>query len=927
MSSDSPPRIYNLFPLLAGHVECWHEHLSRIRGMGFDWIFVNPFFEPGESGSLYAIRDPARLHPVVAGGASLEDAISDFTGRAQKSGLRVMADLVINHTAQDALLAEKHPEWYLRDADGSLRAPHAVDPIDPRKATVWRDLAELDYGSPKTRNALIAHFSREIERLLELGFTGFRCDAAYQVPVEVWRALIDRARKKHPDASFAAETLGCTPEQAEGLGGAGFDLMFNSAKWWDFHGDWLFEQYDRFRPIAPSIAFPESHDTERLAIETGAVDLELRERHYRLRYLFAAFFSHGVMMPMGYEYGVSTRLHVVETRPADWDREMAEPHLDLTAFIGAVNRLKAEHSSLIDEASLRRISAPHARAVVLLRLDAEHLADASEAALLILNPDASREAELDTGRLWAATGSRFTRFEDLTPDGGDNKIEVGQPYALAPLEARLLFASAPAGQAGRKPAARDSARRLKALAANRIAIERVSPEIDSGRHPVKRVVGDLLEVSAAIFSDGHERIDAAVRFRADGGHWQNAPMALVDNDRWRGHLPLLRNCRYQYTIEAWRDRFATWRDELAKKQGAGQDVTLELDEGLALVRATAKAAKGRARKEISAHLERIDAAGTGDHERLSLLMSGELAVLIRRHAIRINASRFERVLEVVVDRPAARFAAWYEMFPRSQSGDPARHGTFDDVIARLPYVRDMGFDVLYFTPIHPIGTTNRKGRNNALEAAPGEPGSPYATGSPEGGHTAIHPQLGTLADFERLIAAARSHGLEIALDFAIQCSPDHPWIAEHPEWFEWRPDGSIRFAENPPKKYEDIVNVHFYRDAFPAIWHELRDVVLFWAGHGIRTFRVDNPHTKPLPFWEWMIREVQDRHPDVIFLSEAFTRPKLMKRLAKLGFTQSYTYFTWRTAKQELIDYMTELTQTEAREYFRPNFFTNTPDI
>jgi starch synthase (maltosyl-transferring) len=265
--------------------------------------------------------------------------------------------------------------------------------------------------------------------------------------------------------------------------------------------------------------------------------------------------------------------------------------------------------------------------------------------------------------------------------------------------------------------------------------------------------------------------------------------------------------------------------------------------------------------------------------------------------------------------------------PRSQSGTTERSGTFDDVIARLPYVRDMGFDVLYFPPIHPIGHTNRKGRNNSLTPAPNDPGSPYAIGSEEGGHTAIHPELGTLDDFRRLVHAAHEHGLEIALDFAIQCSPDHPWIKEHPEWFDWRPDGTIKFAENPPKRYEDIVNLHFYRDAYPAVWHALRDVVLFWIEQGVKIFRVDNPHTKPLPFWEWMIDEVRGQHPDVIFLAEAFTKPKMMKRLAKAGFTQSYTYFTWRTTKDELTEYLTELTQQEPKEYYRPNFFANTPDI
>jgi starch synthase (maltosyl-transferring) len=294
---------------------------------------------------------------------------------------------------------------------------------------------------------------------------------------------------------------------------------------------------------------------------------------------------------------------------------------------------------------------------------------------------------------------------------------------------------------------------------------------------------------------------------------------------------------------------------------------------------------------------------------------------------RLHETTYEHVLTVRVERKTAAFSAWYELTPRSQSGDAARHGTFADVIGRLPYVRDLGFDVLYLTPIHPIGTTNRKGRNNSLAAEPGDPGSPYAIGSPEGGHDAIHRELGTLEEFGALVAAARGHGLEIALDFAIQCSLDHPWIKEHPEWFDWRPDGSIRFAENPPKKYEDIVNVHFYGDAFPDLWIALRDVVLFWVRQGVRIFRVDNPHTKPFPFWEWLIREVQERDPDVIFLSEAFTRPKIMQHLAKIGFTQSYSYFTWRNTKHELTEYLTELTKGPSRSYMRPNFFVNTPDI
>jgi starch synthase (maltosyl-transferring) len=464
----------------------------------------------------------------------------------------------------------------------------------------------------------------------------------------------------------------------------------------------------------------------------------------------------------------------------------------------------------------------------------------------------------------------------------------------------------------------------------RIAIEAVSPEIDGGRFAVKRPVGDLFTVAADIFGDGHDKLGAALLFRQQNQpEWQEVPMRPLENDRWRGTFPLLENTRYLYSIVAWRDPFASWHDGVVKKLATNQPVSLEIIEGEKLVeqvltesnRATAKD-----RRQLSGVIEGIENA-ENDRARLEVLMSRETCELMTRAGLRRDLSAYPKSLQVWVDRRRAVFSAWYELFPRSQSGDSARHGTFDDVIKRLPYVRDLGFDVLYLPPIHPIGRTNRKGRNNSLQSGPGDPGSPYAIGSHEGGHDAIHPELGTLQDFARLVKAARDEGLEIALDFAIQCSPDHPWIKEHPEWFDWRPDGSIKFAENPPKKYEDIVNVHFYRQALPSLWLALRAVVLFWVEQGVKIFRVDNPHTKPFPFWEWLIREVQERHSDVLFLSEAFTRPKPMKRLAKLGFTQSYTYFTWRNTKQELTDYLLELTQTGMAEYFRPNFFVNTPDI
>jgi starch synthase (maltosyl-transferring) len=464
----------------------------------------------------------------------------------------------------------------------------------------------------------------------------------------------------------------------------------------------------------------------------------------------------------------------------------------------------------------------------------------------------------------------------------------------------------------------------------RIAIEAVWPEIDGGRFAVKRAVGDLLTVEADIFGDGHDKIGAALLVRRQSdSDWREVPMRPLDNDRWQGAFQLSENGRYLYSIIAWRDLFASWRDEVAKKHAAGQPISLEFIEGQALVNQVLEksvSAPDTVRRGLSEFVAAIERAQS-DSARLDLLMSPAAGELITAAKSRNDLSAYSKTLQVWVDRKRAVFGAWYELFPRSQSGEPGRHGTFEDVIRRLPYVRDMGFDVLYLSPIHPIGRTNRKGRNNSLHPTPDDPGSPYAIGSPEGGHAAIHPELGTLSDFARLVKAAGEQGLEIALDFAIQCSPDHPWIREHPEWFDWRPDGSIKFAENPPKKYQDIVNVHFYREALPSLWIALRDVVLFWIEQGVKIFRVDNPHTKPFPFWEWVIRDVHDRHPDVVFLSEAFTRPKPMKRLAKLGFTQSYTYFTWRNSKRELTDYLLELTQSDMAEFFRPNFFVNTPDI
>ncbi len=461
----------------------------------------------------------------------------------------------------------------------------------------------------------------------------------------------------------------------------------------------------------------------------------------------------------------------------------------------------------------------------------------------------------------------------------------------------------------------------------RVAIEGVTPEIDAGRFPIRRVVGESVTVGADIFADGHDQLAAVLQFRRAGDDgWQEVPMEEAVNDRWQAAFTVIELGLYEYTLQAWVDHFASWRSALAKKLAAGQDVGNELKEGENLVRETALRLSGGKADWLG---ERADLIGgrAAQAERSAIALATDLLAVMSSHADRSEATIYGRTLAVVVERERARFAAWYEMFPRSCANEPGRHATFKDCEARLPYVAAMGFDVVYFPPIHPIGLTHRKGKNNTPAAQPGDPGSPWGIGAAEGGHKAVHPDLGTLEDFERLVARAREYGIEIALDIAFQCSPDHPYVKEHPAWFRWRPDGTVQYAENPPKKYQDIYPLNFESDAWEELWEELKSVVLFWIDHGVSIFRVDNPHTKSFGFWEWLIREVRERHPEVIFLSEAFTRPKVMKYLAKGGFSQSYTYFTWRNTKEELTEYFTELTQSAVREYMRPNLFTNTPDI
>jgi starch synthase (maltosyl-transferring) len=493
----------------------------------------------------------------------------------------------------------------------------------------------------------------------------------------------------------------------------------------------------------------------------------------------------------------------------------------------------------------------------------------------------------------------------------------------------------------------------------RVIIERLQPALDGGRFPVKRTVGEAVTVTVDMFADGHDLIAGALKYRripartderadsakdAGAAAWSEVPLTASDNDSWTATFTVTELGEYEYTVEGWMDRFGTWLKGLMAKHEAGQDVASELLEGAQLAEGAVRLVR---LKPDTTHVE--SGSSRTDHppdqndrllevadvlrsdrpqaERVAAARDAELRLLMNARPDRSAATTYEPSLRVTVDRVRARYGAWYEMFPRSYTPDPTRSATFREAEARLPDIEAMGFDVLYLPPVHPIGRTHRKGRNNSLTPEPGDVGSPWAIGSPEGGHTAVEPGLGTIEDFDRFVQTASRLGLEIALDIAFQASPDHPWVREHPSWFKHRPDGTIKYAENPPKKYQDIYPLDFESSDWFGLWQALRDVFLFWISHGVKIFRVDNPHTKSFRFWEWCLAEIRRDHPDAIFLSEAFTRPKVMQHLAKLGFTQSYTYFTWRNQASELREYVTELTQSEMREYFRPNFFANTPDI
>jgi starch synthase (maltosyl-transferring) len=803
------------------------------------------------------------------GGASARYGLLNQLAKAcAERGLALMLDLALDDP--ERVSDKGRPDWLAR-----LQAEDKPLP-DPRFLGRQSDLAGLESLPESVTADFLAWWQAQLKHLVEAGVTRFRCLRPDAVPPALWHTLITRIRAADTGIGFHAWTPGLSWAEILNLQPAGFAGGFTSVAWWDGTSSWLAGERAALAKLGPAIAFPAPPPDDRpVSLAAPAFLRALR---------LAAATGDGLLVPAGFDFPV-------EIREANLIAGRAT-----TSRLGPPRRLDGGGKRA--SAWLRRAAEPDAGLLLLINNDLDRPVPV---------PVSTRPLPASAGDAWSA--AMPTPNDDTLLNPGEVRlVELRRtsPVTVQPTENGGTIAAA----------------------APRIAIEAVTPTVEAGQFPAKRLVGEAVTIEADIFGDGHDTIAAEILWRAaDESSWQRAPLQPVGNDRWRGTISPTRIGRHSFTVVAWRDVFASLCHDIEKKRAAKVDTALEEQEARLAVEAALPRAPDAACKAVLENA--LSALKEPDADmRAAGLLAEETRRAMRTADAKPFLSQSGDGFPLDVERPGAGFASWYELFPRSATDDPKRHGTFADVIERLPRIRDMGFDVLYFPPIHPIGRTNRKGRNNSLTAGPDDVGSPYAIGAEEGGHDAILPALGTPEDFRRLVAEARHHGIEIALDFAIQCAPDHPWLKTHPGWFQRRPDGSIRYAENPPKKYEDIVNVDFYaKDAVPELWLALRDVVLHWIDEGVKLFRVDNPHTKPFPFWAWLIAEIRGQHPDVVFLAEAFTRPKVMQRLAKLGFSQSYTYFTWRHSKQELTDYLTELSQPPVSDFFRPHFFVNTPDI
>jgi starch synthase (maltosyl-transferring) len=808
------------------------------------------------------------LDPTGGGDPEGEARLRQWAQAARQHGLKLLIDLRLDEIGGASALVQEHPQWF--------RARNLALP-DPRAQRATPDIAQGRFAYADEGAGLAQWWSTRLLDWVAAGAAGFRLWQPQQLPAQRWRELIARVQAQAPGTVFAAWTPGVRREALQELAGAGFDVAFSSLAWWDGRGAWFFDEDAALRALARQVvATIDPPDAQ--------ADDSARLQWSRRLQLAAAFGGGWAIGPAALPLA----------RPASAGASPTATDAPLR-----LRPLLREGGALLAVAVEPAGAPPW---LVLANNDPDHLVPIPGATLLRLMGDAEALAG-DHGQAIAGDSA--------------GALEPGQVRVYRVALARPVVTTA------RARIAADTA-----AAWPRACIESVTPAVDGGRFPVKRSIGERVCVEADAFCDGHDRIAVAVLWRAaDARAWSSAPMRELGNDRWRAEFPLERLGRHEFRIEAWRNVFATLHADLEKKRAADALLPVDVQEAIALIEAARARSRGPLASRLKAITTRIAAQG-GLAGKLDIVLEPATAECMARADDKPFRSEYPVTFTVEAERRAAHFASWYELFPRSQSGDAQRHGTFDDVIARLPHIRAMGFDVLYLPPIHPIGAKNRKGRNNAVTATEGEPGSPYAIGSAEGGHTDVHPQLGGLEAFRRLRQAAQAQGLELALDFAIQCAPDHPWLARHRDWFTWRADGSIPYAENPPKKYQDIVNVDFYASgSVPELWTTLRDVVLFWVNEGVTLFRVDNPHTKPFPFWEWLIADVRGRRPDVVFLSEAFTRPKMMYRLAKAGFSQSYTYFTWRNHKAEIQAYVDELNEGTPRECFRPHFFVNTPDI
>lgn len=896
------PRLYLVHPLWLGGIDAFGATCDHVASLGFNGILLSSPFATGRAGNIFLTADHDRLNAAFGSDADAVEGLGRMVHQARSRDLSLYLDLVVDRVAVDGLLPALEPAWFLPIA--------ADDPTpDPRHAERLQDAAQFDFERPEVAGAVGSYYADLVSQWTAAGIAGFRCDAPHRVPAAVWADILAVGRLTAPATTFIAWTPGAPRNTLASLRPVGFDASVSSSAWWDFRKPWLAEEWRDLHPLGSVLGCPEAPFGLRLAAPSLAPNRA--EAAHRRALEFSAATGDGLLVPAGFEYGARDPLDPAHGSPSDLAFVRDTAPFDLAPAIRAANaRLAARPDTAC--AAWESISAPGAAVTAFVRTEG------AGASLVLTNARLEAAAAVNGADLLPrALG--FGRFSDA----GGSVLDPNTLLALAAGDVLRLTAAA-ITPVLRAPVAADREAATLAAKAPRLAIEAVMPTVDGGAFPVKRIVGEQVEVEADVITDGHDAIAVALLWRAsDDGQWNEMPMQPLGNDRFAAAFPVARLGRHMFAIEAWRDAFGSFHHELDAKVKAQIPVSLEIREGIALV--AGATAEGEAERAL-ARL-RDDLSGASEAAQQELLLAPATVDLMRATRERPFATR-SPVFAVDAERQGAGCAAWYEIFPRSTSGEPARHGTFDDVIADLPRIRDMGFDVLYFPPIHPIGERHRKGRDNTLTPAPDDPGSPYAIGSRHGGHTDIHPELGTKDDFLRLVAAAREHGLEIALDFAIQCAPDHPWLTDHPGWFAYRPDGSIRYAENPPKKYQDIVNVDFYAgDAVPDLWLALREIVSHWIAQGIRLFRVDNPHTKPLPFWAWLIDDIRGQHPDAVFLAEAFTRPKMMHRLAKVGFSQSYTYFTWRNTKAELTSYLEELREPPVSDIYRPHFFVTTPDI